>query len=124
MVFNPKPWLRFVETKTFTRKWKQLDLSDETLRGLQAAIMLGPQRPPVIEGTGGLRKIRFADGKSSKGKSGSYRTCYVYFSDYGIVFLVTVFGKNEKDHLTKAEKNLAAEMIREIEDQLDQGVIR
>src|SRR5437762_1416029 len=111
-VFNPEDWLRFIETRVFSQKWKKFELNDETLRELQVAIMLGPERHPVMDGTGGLRKVRFADENTNQGKRGSYRACFVYFPDYHIVFLVTMFGKNEKDDLTKAEKNAIAGLIR------------
>lgn len=55
---------------------------------------------------GGLRKVRFA--RLGSGKSGGYRTIYV-FGGTGIpIFLLTVFAKNEKDNLAKAEQ---AELI-------------
>lgn len=55
---------------------------------------------------GGLRKVRFA--RPGSGKSGGYRTIYV-FGGTGIpIFLLTVFAKNEKDNLAKAEQ---AELI-------------
>jgi len=51
---------------------------------------------------GGLRKIRIA--REGGGKSGGYRTIYVFGGVHVPVFLVTLFAKNEKDNLSKAEQ--------------------
>lgn len=51
---------------------------------------------------GGLRKLRFA--RPGGGKSGGYRTVYVRGGVDVPIFLVTVFAKNEKDNLGKAEQ--------------------
>lgn len=55
---------------------------------------------------GGLRKVRFA--RPGSGKSGGYRTIYVFGGSRIPIFLVTVFAKNEKDNLARAEQ---AELI-------------
>lgn len=47
---------------------------------------------------GGLRKLRFAR------PGGGYRTVYVFGGMHMPIFLVTVFAKNEKDNLGKAEQ--------------------
>ena len=51
---------------------------------------------------GGLRKVRVA--RAGGGKSGGYRTLYVYGDTHMPLFLVTVFAKNEKDNLSKSEQ--------------------
>jgi hypothetical protein len=51
-----------------------------------------------------LRKLRFA--RSGGGKRGGYRTIYVFFGGADVpLFLITVFAKNEKDNLGKAEQD-------------------
>src|SRR4051812_39093620 len=95
-VFEPSDWLRFVQSHSFAGDWASYGLDDDDLRTLEIAIMACPDRWPVIEGTGGLRKIRFAAPGSNRGKSGAFRVCFVYFEEYGSVWLVTIFGKNEK----------------------------
>jgi hypothetical protein len=66
--------------------------------------MSNPKRAPVISGTGGLRKLRFSPPQWEMGKSGAVRVCYAYFEEYGIVFLIVVYRKSEKDNLTAAER--------------------
>ena len=55
----------------------------------------------------GLRKVRVP--REGGGKSGGYRTIYVFGGMNIPIFLVTVFAKNEKDNLSKAEQ---AEVIK------------
>jgi len=50
----------FVELPPFARH-RQAYLDDEAYRGLQFALMASPDVGKVIEGAGGLRKMRFAD---------------------------------------------------------------
>lgn len=122
-VSEPSDWLRFIQSQVFARDWASHGLTDDDLRALEVAIMTGPDRWPVMAGTGGLRKIRFADPHSNRGKSGSYRICFVYFEEYGSVWLVTLFGKNEKSNLTNADKNAIAKLIKEIEALLESGAL-
>lgn len=48
----------FIEVPLFTKKWKELGLTDEDLRDLQNILLQNPKSGDVIQGTGGLRKIR------------------------------------------------------------------
>ena len=63
----------FVETHVFTERVKEL-LDDETYAGFQAYLAEYPQAGDVIEGTGGLRKIRVA--AKGRGKRGGARVIY------------------------------------------------
>src|SRR5258706_7947591 len=89
-------WKRFVEIPYFQAKWKNLGLNDDDLRALQIMLTASPERWPVIAGTGGLRKVRFARVKSSRGKSGSYRVGYVYFEEFGVIGLIAVYAKKDQ----------------------------
>jgi len=62
----------------------------------------------VIVGTGGVRKVRYSRG--SRGKSGGVRVVYYYYDETVPVYLLEVFGKNEKTDLTKAERNNLAKL--------------
>lgn len=68
----------------------------------------------LIRGTGGVRKVRIA--VKGKGKSGGVRVVYYYYNETLPVFLLTVFAKNEKDNLTKAERNALAKLVRTLRD--------
>lgn len=107
----------FVQTSEFTKKWKQYGFSDEDLRLLENQILQNPKVGPVMQGTGRLRKMRFAFENS--GKSGSVRVCYVDFENFCQVYLITVFAKNEKSNLSKIEKNQVKVAIETIEKNLE-----
>lgn len=117
--FRPEEWPRFVRFPAFSRDWERLGLDDAALRALEIEILKGPSRAPVIPGTGGLRKIRFTDPGSGRGKRGAYRVCYAFFPEYGTIALVIVFGKSEKDDLTKADRNAIARMVMSYQAELE-----
>ena len=105
-------WLRFVHFPAFSRDWARLGLDDAALRALEVAILAAPDRPAVIRGTAGLRKIRFTPPGAGRGKSGAYRICYAHFPEFGTVALVVAFGKNERDNLNAADRNAIAAAMR------------
>jgi hypothetical protein len=111
-------FLTFVQFAPFTTEWARLGLGDDDLRALECEILKAPSRAPLIKGTGGLRKIRFADRGSGRGKSGAYRVCYAHFPEYGLIALVVVFGKNERDDLTAADRKTIARVIVAFHDEL------
>ena len=55
--------------------------------------------------------MRFAAPGSLRGKSSGFRVCYVDFTEFGFIFLVTIYTHNEKDNLSPAEKRAAAALI-------------
>ena len=107
----------FVMLPEFDRKWKDMGLTDRELKALQEELTINPQKGDVMQGTGGLRKIRVAfDGK---GKSGSARVCYVDFAVYERIYLITAYSKDEKDNLSKAERNEVKKLIHILESTID-----
>ena len=78
------------------------------------AISRNPEIGDLMEGTGGFRKFRFA--KPGMGKRGGFRVVSYYYDEELPVFLITVFGKNEKDNLSKDERNALKAMSRTLAD--------
>lgn len=116
--FDPERWMRFVRFPAFSRDWERLGLDGDDLRLLELTILGDPTRPPVVQGTGGLRKIRYAGRGVAKGKSGANRVCYVLYPEFGTVALVAVFGKNEKADLSAADRRAVAKMVDAFRDEL------
>src|SRR5262249_34020938 len=110
--FEPGKWPRFVWFPAFLRDWDRLGLDGNDLQCLELEILNDPMKAPVIQGTGGLRKLRFAGWKSARGRRGANRVCYVHFPDFGTIALVVVFGKSEKDDLSSSDRHAIASMIR------------
>jgi hypothetical protein len=101
--------LTIVELPEFIRKTDKLmsaEEHDELLYYLSANPMAGVLMP----GTGGIRKLRWATG--NKGKSGSTRVIYFYHNQAFPLFLLTVFGKNEQENLSKDERNELAKLTK------------
>lgn len=109
----------FVELPIFQKKWKAMGLNDKDLKRLQEELIADPKVGAAIQGTGGLRKMRFAF--EQRGKSGSVRVIYVDFEIYEKIYLITAYPKNEKENLTSAEKNELKQMIQILERQLEEN---
>jgi len=62
-----------------------------------------------MEGTGGIRKLRWARG--NKGKSGGVRIIYFYHDQRIPLYLLTVFGKNEQANISKSERKELAKLV-------------
>jgi hypothetical protein len=69
-----------------------------------------------MEGTGGLRKLRFARSSGGRGKSGSFRIGYVYFEDFQVIALVTVYAKKDQGNLSGAEKKAVKKLIEAVRE--------
>ncbi len=106
----------FVELPSFQNDWKELGLTDADLRRLHEILLADPRAGKVIQGTGGIRKIRFAF--ENRGKSGSARVIYVDFLIYEKLYLLTAYSKNEKDNLTKSERNELKKLVEKLEHEL------
>ena len=99
--------IEFVETSIFAEQIKKL-ASDDELKDLQAELISQPNKGDLIQGTGGLRKVRMRLG--NKGKSGSIRVLYV-LAHANKIFLVLAYPKSEKDDLTNDEKSRLKKLV-------------
>jgi hypothetical protein len=114
---------RFISIGSFDRRWADSGLDDDDRRALEAAIQADPDGSPLIQGTGGLRKLRFSAPGSGRGKSGSYRIGYAHFRNPGIVLLMQVWAKNDKSNLSHAERNAVAGALARFSDLIKAGKI-
>lgn len=102
----------FIELPPFERH-RQNYLNDESFRELQKMLMDNPDAGDVIEGSGGLRKIRYADEKRGKGKRGGLRVIYYWWQTGKQFWLFTVYNKDEMDDLTAAQRKILKELLRQ-----------
>ena len=116
---KPEDLLHFIELEGFEDDWKRLGLDDEALFALELAIMAGGKGSPIIRGTGGLRKLRFAPDTWDVGKSSGVRVCFAYFEKHFLVLLIVAYSKSERDNLSAAAKNLYRKMLKEAERELE-----
>ena len=117
---QPEDLLTFIELPGFDDDWKHLGLNDDDLWMLQFGIMADPRGAPVVPGTDGLRKLRFAPSRWGRGKRGAARVGYVYLEEFGIVLLVVAYAKNEQDNLSSNDKRIIRDMIRRERAALEQ----
>ena len=106
----------FVALPPFRTVWKELGLTDRDLRRLQEDLLANPKAGNVMQGTGGIRKMRFAF--ENRRKSGSIRVIYVDFETCGKLYLLTAYPKNVKDNLSKAERNDFKQLVEILEYEL------
>jgi len=105
----------FVELPAFERNRADY-LDDTAFAGLQQVLMKNPEAGEVIEGTGGLRKMRFADARRGKGKRSGLRVIYYWWSIGMQFWLYTLFDKDEMADLSpKQRKALKAMLKMELE---------
>ena len=105
----------FIEVPLFTRRWKEIGLNDDDLQRLQIMLLKDPLSGPIMEGTGGIRKVRFPI--ENRGKSGSVRVCYADFEEYEVTYLITAFAKNEQENLTQEEKIVLKKLVKSLRDE-------
>jgi hypothetical protein len=98
----------FVETRAFTRRVTEL-LDDANYGRLQVYLAAYPEAGDVMEGTGGLRKIRVAMG--CRGKSAGARVIYYYFVAQSQIAMLLIFSKNEQQDLTSDQRKVLATIM-------------
>jgi mRNA-degrading endonuclease RelE of RelBE toxin-antitoxin system len=101
----------FIETRLFTKLVVDY-LSDEEYATLQAALMRSPEAGPVIPGSGGVRKLRWA--APGRGKRGGYRVIYYVHHANGVIWMLTMYPKN-------VAENISAHVLRQIKKEVDDG---
>lgn len=101
----------FVELPAFAR-FRADYLDDEGLRGLQSLLLKSPDAGDVIEGAGGLRKLRYGDARRGKGKRGGLRVIYYWWSSGRQFWLFALYDKDEVEDLSAKEKKLLKAMLK------------
>lgn len=95
--------MEFIEATAFTRQLQNY-LKDDEYRSLQDALAENPERGEVMPGTGGFRKMRWADERRGKGKRGGLRIINFYFEEDDQIWLLTLYGKDEAADLSNPQK--------------------
>jgi len=101
-------FITLVELPEYIRDADRL-LDDESKEDLKDFLTRNPTAGVIMPGTGGVRKLRWA--RRGSGKSGGVRVIYYFYNETIPLFLLNIFGKNEKANLSKAERNRMAKLV-------------
>lgn len=107
----------FIFIPEFEIRWKKLGFNDDDLRDLEAYLCEHPTLPPIIQGTGGLRKFRWSQ-HEGQGKSGGARILYVDFASFEKIYMISCFAKNKQINLTGAQKKQMKAVIEHLKSEL------
>ena len=101
----------FVELPAFERHRSEY-LDDLAFAELQGLLLKDPEIGEVIQSTGGLRKMRFADKRRGKGKRGGLRIVYYWWNAGMQFWLFTLYDKDEMSDLTSSQRKALKTMIK------------
>ena len=90
----------FTETRRFLKRIVDR-ISDEEYAELQIYLCENPSAGDLVQGSGGLRKMRWRI--SGKGKSGGVRIIYYWAVNREKILMLDIYKKNEKGNLSQSE---------------------
>jgi hypothetical protein len=103
--------LTVAEVPEYIRRAEKLLTADERL-DLVNYLAARPKAGVLLDGTGGVRKLRWR--RQGMGKSGGVRVIYHYHSGAMPLYLLTLFAESERANLTQAERNELAALVDEL----------
>jgi len=98
------------ETTVFSRQVEKL-LDAESYRLLQLRLVQDPGAGALIQGTAGLRKIRWQG--SGRGKRGGVRAIYYWATSQGEILMLLMYPKSERDDLSAEPKKVLVALVKE-----------
>ena len=104
---NMLPPITVIETPSFLRDSKK-HLDDDERKEMVSFLAYNPAIGELIQGTGGVRKVRWA--REGGGKSGGFRVIYFYHSPGVPLFVLNLFAKNEQANVSQADRNALKEL--------------
>ena len=100
--------MRIFTTRTYERAVRKL-MSEADRQKMEAAIVADPGRAPLLRGTGGIRKLRWAG--SGRGKRGGIRTIYFHHAGPEAIYMLTAYAKADRDDLTPADRKTMSRLV-------------
>lgn len=101
-----------VETPEFAKQAK-ICMEEIAKENFINFIAKNPLAGELIEGTGGVRKVRWQS-DLHRGKRGGVRIIYYYHNEDIPIFLFTVYKKNKKENISLTEKADLRKLIQSI----------
>jgi len=97
-----------IETPVYISKVNGI-LTDDEREAFAVFIANNPKAGAVVRGSGGVRKVRWA--QKGRGKSGGARVIYYNRLDDGAIWLLTLYAKGDRSTIPAHELRLIKEVI-------------
>ncbi len=110
VAYNFGMYATLIELPIFS-KYRENYLGDYEYSKLQELLVNNPASGDLIQGTGGLRKLRYGDSSRGKGKRGGLRIIYYWWVNAYQIFLFTIYNKNEMTDLSHDQKKKLKELL-------------
>lgn len=110
VAYNFGMYATLIELPIFS-KYREDYLDDYEYSKLQELLVNNPASGDLIQGTGGLRKLRYGDSSRGKGKRGGLRIIYYWWVNAYQIFLFTIYNKNEMADLSHDQKKKLKELL-------------
>ncbi len=89
-------------------------LNDGEFDGMLELLAKHPTAGRLVQGTGGLRKIRIA--REGRGKSGGARVVYYYHNEHTPILMLLIYAKADQENLTQKQKHVLKKLVNEVID--------
>ncbi len=110
--------LTFIEIENFMEYRENYFASDDAFSALQQAICTNSKSGSVMQGCGGLRKMRWPDERRGKGKRGGLRIIYLLVPEIEAAVFIDVYDKDETENFTSEERQIFTELAKTSRDKL------
>lgn len=104
--------MKIVRTKRYQKDMSRIGASERDIVALETTIASNPNAGDVIQGLGGIRKIRFGIG--NRGKSSGGRAIYFLMLDDDTAIMLTAYAKNEKSDLSRDDRRALLDLVKEL----------
>lgn len=105
----------FIETSLFKSLLDQ-ENDSELEKIIKDEILKNPEKGNIVQGTGGLRKIRVAKKREGRGKSGGYRVLYFDLPSHSRTYLILLYDKDELENISAGQKAIIKKQIEGIKN--------
>ena len=100
--------MRVFATRTYERAIRKL-IPAPVREAMEATIVADPAGAPLIRGTGGVRKLRWAG--SGRGKRGGIRTIYFYHAGPEALYMLTAYAKADREDLSPSDRKALSRLV-------------
>ncbi len=97
-----------IETPVYASKVERI-LTNDQREAFAAFVARNPSVGSVVRGSGGVRKVRWA--QKGSGKSGGARVMYYNRLEHGEIWLLTLYAKSDRSTIPAHELKMIREVI-------------